>query len=296
MLDSDSVSGLIIITSSKKHGGSYLTMLKIGDFSKLSRVSIRMLRYYDEMGLLVPSVTDKFTGYRYYSEAQLVTVGRITALKDMGFSLSLVHNILSEYSNNEKLTAYLAEKRRELIMLSESTEEKLRLLDTALKRLRKDKKMNYNVTLKTLPERYAACVRMKIPKYSDEGLVWETLTKETAGMHLKEDDPCYLSVVFHDGEFKESDVDVEAQKTLKGCYEDTEHVKFRTLAPITFASATFKGGYELIGEVNASVAEWVNSNGYSFSGPMFNIYHVSPKDTSNPDEYVTEVCYPVIKK
>ena len=43
-------------------------MLKIGEFSKLSRISIRMLRYYDEMGLLVPETIDPFTGYRYYSE------------------------------------------------------------------------------------------------------------------------------------------------------------------------------------------------------------------------------------
>ena len=59
-------------------------MLKIGDFSKLSRVSIRMLRYYDEIGLLKPVETDRFTDYRYYSEAQLPTVCRIKALRDMG--------------------------------------------------------------------------------------------------------------------------------------------------------------------------------------------------------------------
>ena len=46
-------------------------MLKIGDFSKLSRVSVRMLRYYDEIGLLKPAEIDRFTDYRYYSEAQL---------------------------------------------------------------------------------------------------------------------------------------------------------------------------------------------------------------------------------
>ena len=62
-------------------------MLKIGEFSKLSRISIRMLRHYDEIGLLAPETTDPFTGYRYYSEAQLITAGRINALKDMGFKL-----------------------------------------------------------------------------------------------------------------------------------------------------------------------------------------------------------------
>lgn len=62
-------------------------MLKIGEFSKLSRVSVRMLRHYDQKGLLTPSEIDPMTGYRYYSENQLSQVFRITALKDLGFSL-----------------------------------------------------------------------------------------------------------------------------------------------------------------------------------------------------------------
>ena len=64
-------------------------MLKIGEFSKLSRVSVRMLRHYDEIGLLKPAEIDRFTEYRYYREDQLPTAGRIAALKDMGFPLPI---------------------------------------------------------------------------------------------------------------------------------------------------------------------------------------------------------------
>ena len=63
-------------------------MFKIGEFSKLSRVSVRMLRHYDEVGLLAPSEVDSMTGYRYYSERQLITAGRIAALRALGFGLS----------------------------------------------------------------------------------------------------------------------------------------------------------------------------------------------------------------
>ena len=70
-------------------------MLKIGTFSKLSRLSIRMLRRYDELGLLQPVHTDPFTGYRYYREEQLTTAGRITALRDMGFGLSAIGALLA---------------------------------------------------------------------------------------------------------------------------------------------------------------------------------------------------------
>ena len=72
-------------------------MLKTGEFSKLSGVSVRMLRHYDEIGLLKPAETDRFTDYRYYREDQLPKVCRITALKDMGFSLADIVRILDIY-------------------------------------------------------------------------------------------------------------------------------------------------------------------------------------------------------
>lgn len=105
-----------------------------------------------------------------------------------------------------------------------------------------------------------------------------------------------MQLVFHDAEWKETDVDVEAQKTVKGSYPDTEHVKFKTLPPVTVASATYQGAYELIGEVYSVVYAWAEANGYETDGPMTNIYHVSPHETQNPDEFVTEVCLPVKKK
>ena len=78
-------------------------MLKIGEFSKLSRISIRMLRHYDEIGLLKPAEIDRFTDYRYYREDQLPKAGRIAALKDMGFSLADIVRILEVYDEGEPL-------------------------------------------------------------------------------------------------------------------------------------------------------------------------------------------------
>ena len=268
-------------------------MLKIGDFSKLSRVSVRMLRYYDDLGLLTPAVTDRSTGYRYYNEDQLPTAGRIAALRDMGFGLAAAGELLRHYEDRTLLEARLLVQRRELLELHSRTQQRLRLLDTALQRLRKDETMNYNVTIKTLPQRYAAAVRMVLPAYEAESLLWRTMNQETAALHLQPDDPCICSVVFLDAEYKETDVDVEAQKTVRGQYPDTEHVRFKTLPPVRFASATYQGPYEKINGVNEAVAAWVRDNGYEFDGPAFNIYHVSPHETQDPEEYVTEVCYPV---
>ena len=271
-------------------------MLKIGEFSKLSRVSVRMLRYYDAIGLLKPAETGRFTDYRYYSEAQLPVVCRITALRDMGFPLAEVRALLPVYGDPEALDARLARRQRELEAQREAVCQQLRLLDSARRRLRKEESMNYNVTIRTLPERYAATCRMIIPRYEDEAQVWRVLCQETDRLPLIPSDPCYCCVAFLDGEFKERDVTVEAQKTVKGRYADTEHVKFRTLPAVTYAGCTFQGGYEQISDVTAALTAWIEANGYAYDGPMFDIYHVSPHETDDPAQFVTEVCYPVRKK
>ena len=271
-------------------------MLKIGEFSKLSRVSVRMLRHYDEIGLLRPAVTDPFTDYRYYREDQLPAVCRITALRDLGFSLADTARILAVYDDREELERYFAARQAELEALLADTAHKLTLLDTARKRLRKEENMNYNVTLKTIPARYAATVHAVIPRYEQEGMIWSTLVSETAPLGLVEADPCLCAVTFLDGEYKEKDVEMLAWKTVKGSYPDTEHVQFRTLPEVTVASCTFRGSYDQISEVYAAIVSWIEANGYESAGPMFNIYHVSPHETKNPEEFVTEACYPVRKK
>lgn len=82
-------------------------MLKIGEFSVLSQISIYMLRHYDEIGLLIPEQVDEFTRYRYYSERQLPIAGKIQALKSMGLSLNLIKEILTKYTDNAELKPIL---------------------------------------------------------------------------------------------------------------------------------------------------------------------------------------------
>lgn len=272
-------------------------MLKIGDFSKLSRISIRMLRHYDEIGLLMPRSIDNFTGYRYYSEEQLPIAGRITALKDMGFALATIGEIMKSYDDSMALAEFLAVKRAEIQVQAEEARHRLLLLDTAIKRLREDETMmKYDVTLKTIPKRHVASVRKTISAYDQEGILWNILYTETAKMNLQIANPCYGLAVFHDEGFKESDVDVEIQMSIQGEYKDTENVVFKTVPAVEIASATYKGSYDQLTQVHQTVAKWVNDNGYEFQSPMFCIYHVSPAQTQNVDELVTEVCYPIKKK
>ena len=266
-------------------------MLKIGDFSNLSRVSIRMLRHYDDIGLLKPAEIDEFTGYRYYHEEQLFTIGRITSLKDMGFALADIIKILDDYDDKEKMDAFLSERQKELSKLSKETEYKLMLLDTARKRLRKEQNMSFDVTVKTIPERYAATVQMVVPHYEDENILWGTMMSECK--NLVPSDPCLAAAEFLDDEYKEENVEIIAWMTVKGTYSDTEHVKFKTLPAVKVASCIVKGSYDQMGDACATVVSWIKANGYRMNGRMFNIYHVSPAQTQNPDEYVTEACFPL---
>lgn len=272
-------------------------MLKIGIFSKLSRISIRMLRHYDEIGLLMPNNIDDCTGYRYYQEEQLVIVNRISALKEMGFSLSTIAEILSNYDDSQSLVNFLTIKKVEMEAEAVAVSERLQLLNTAILRLRKDDSaMNYNVIVKTMPQRYVASVRKVIPAYNQEGMLWNILMNETARMNVQFTDDGNNLALFHDDGFKENNVDVEIQVGVNGTYPNTENVIFKTVEPVLIASATYQGSYDQLTLVNQVVASWIQDNGYDFNGMMFCIYHVSPNDTQNPEEYVSEVCYAIKKK
>jgi DNA-binding transcriptional MerR regulator len=88
-------------------------VLKIGEFSALTRVSIKTLRYYDELGLLKPLRIDPATGYRYYSGSQLPRLHRILALKDLGFPLNRVAEALDEGVTADALRGMLMLRRGE---------------------------------------------------------------------------------------------------------------------------------------------------------------------------------------
>lgn len=89
-------------------------MFTIGDFARHGRVSVRMLRHYDAVGLLHPARVDEYTGYRYYTASQLATLNRIVALKDLGFTLQQVADILHDAIDVTELHGMLRLRRAEL--------------------------------------------------------------------------------------------------------------------------------------------------------------------------------------
>lgn len=102
-------------------------MFKIGEFSKLSRISIRMLRHYDEIGLLVPEETDPWTGYRRYAAAQLMTANRITALRGLGFSLAETAALLACWEDRTAMETRLLAQRAAVEASIQEALDRLRL-------------------------------------------------------------------------------------------------------------------------------------------------------------------------
>lgn len=151
--------------------------------------------------------------------------------------------------------------------------------------------MRFDVTVKTIPERYAATVQMVVPHYEDEGVLWGMMAE--CKTPLVPAEPCLAAATFLDTEYREENVEIMVSMTVSGTYADTEHVKFKTLPAVKVASCVVRGSYDQMGEATATMASWINENGYRANGPMFNIYYVSPNETQNPDEYVTELCFPI---
>src|SRR6185295_8996279 len=89
-------------------------MFTVGEFSQLAQVSKRLLRYYDEIGLLKPIHVDAATGYRYYSAEQMPLLNRILALKDLGLSLDQIQRVLSDNVSTDEIQGMLLLKKAEV--------------------------------------------------------------------------------------------------------------------------------------------------------------------------------------
>jgi DNA-binding transcriptional MerR regulator len=163
-------------------------MLRIGEFSALSQISIYMLRHYDEIGLLTPENIDRFTGYRYYSETQLPIANKIRALKSMGLSLPLIKEILTNYAEDYELKTYLetqAVHQKEKIDLMQ---RQLTLIESTIRHLESPSPIpSYSVALKEFPQHNVVSYRQIITTPDQEGVLWASLAEETKSLCLEKE-------------------------------------------------------------------------------------------------------------
>jgi DNA-binding transcriptional MerR regulator len=270
-------------------------LFRIGEFSKLTQVSIRMLRYYDENGLLKPAQIDKFTGYRLYSVEQIPILHRIIFLRDSGFQVSEIAAALKNWSD-DFITGELKKKQTEIQALIKTEQERAAKIDEAIRDLNKEQMaIHCNVSLKKIPSYPALTLRKIIPTYFSEGELWLELGERMERANIRQPQNTLNFAIYHDSDFRESDVDVEvctvlpepAQYRNSELFRETEEVE-------TMVCFMVYGSFENIGPAFESFARWLSENDrYKMIGLNRQIVHRGPWNEKNPEKYLTEIQIPV---
>lgn len=271
-------------------------MFKIGEFARLNRVSIRTLRYYEKFGLLEPYRIDPETGYRFYSAGQIPRLNRIILLKEIGFSLSEIIDVLDKKLTSEQMSEYLTRKRKELLWEIRKEQLKIDRIDAQLKILRKEKEaMSYDIVLKKIEASKVASVRDIIPKYNAQGPLWEELARVLKDQNIKTVPPSFFAM-YHDAGYKENGVDVEVVETVSTFGKDTERVHFKMLPEVRdMVCLIHQGPYERIRNAYNAASCWIEENGYRIAGPQRECYLKGAWDEPDPEKWITELQIPVEK-
>jgi effector-binding domain-containing protein len=271
-------------------------MIRIGDFSKLSRVSVKTLRYYDEVGLLKPADVDHLTGYRLYEYSQLSTLHRILALKDLGFSLEEIGHLLDDGLSVEQIRGMLKLRETEARQRVREEAECLERIKTRLRQIEQEDVMSkYDVVIKRVDETKVASVREVVPTPPEQGILWKELEGYLAMHRVRPSSACFT--LYHDDEYKERDWDLEVCEPIQGDVNESQRVKVRTLPAVESVACTIHNGpFVTIGEAYNAIGKWITDNGYRIVGPCREVYLREAKNGSQTDpNTVTEIQFPVEK-
>lgn len=271
-------------------------MFTIGDFARHGGVSVRMLRHYDAIGLLRPARVDPYSGYRYYRAGQLTLLNRIVALKDLGFTLEQVRDLLDEQIGVERLRGMLTLRRAELEAALAADTARLNQVEARLRTIESEGSMIANdVLLKSIPAATVAELTDIAAdlRPEDIGPVVQPLCAELfrrlAAAEITPSGPltCYYE--------RTSDADgkvvVHAAVPVAGAVEDTNGLTITTLPGADKAVVlVHRGSMDNCMASWQAMARWIEDNGYTSTGYPREVYLGCPAD---PDEWVTELQEPV---
>ena len=140
-------------------------MMKIGEFAKISGLPVKTLRFYDQAGLLPPAYIDGQSGYRYYTGDQLLTVKRILAYKEQGFTLDQIRVLLDDISRNEALER-LRSKQSELVRTIETAQRQLEEVSGSIRRMEEDMRLpgRGEIRVRQVKPQLVASIRDVVPR------------------------------------------------------------------------------------------------------------------------------------
>jgi DNA-binding transcriptional MerR regulator len=277
-------------------------MFKIGDFSKISRVSVKTLHHYDEIGLLKPLHVDQFTGYRYYSTDQLMRLSRILALKELGFSLEQIKQLIDGDLDHQELRGMFKLRQAELQQDAEAIRNRLANLEIRLKQIEGTGYMAYEVTLKRVAPITIISAREVVasPELMRErcNALMDEVCQGLAPMNVETDGLCLA--LYHENTTRGVDVEMALQVTTPHAPAALGRVKVYQLPAVeTMASVLYRGSYDAfdaVGQVYATLGKWIEQNGYRIIGPSREIYVQTPQpNASGAPDGVMEIQFPVEK-
>lgn len=259
-------------------------MLSIGEFSRTTSLTVKTLRYYHDLGILVPERTDNLTGYRYYSEQAFYRADAILILKELGFTLNEIKSILENCSDDEELSAYLENKILDV-------EQKITDLKNTRKKL--DLYRNYiktaviaasDIKKSLFAETWICGIRFK-GKYGEIGKYFSKLMKKTgrfvSGKALG---------FYYDLEYKEEDADIEACVATRKKI-DVPEIDCRLFPETPCVSIVHQGSYGTQGASYMKLFDYCSKKGYKPIAPITERYIKGPGVIfkGNPENYLTEL-------
>jgi DNA-binding transcriptional MerR regulator/effector-binding domain-containing protein len=267
-------------------------MLSIGEFARHGRVSVRMLRHYDAIGLLRPARVDPATGYRYYDAAQLRRLHRAVALKELGFTLEQVRSVLDEQVSVAELRGMLRLRRAQLQEQIALDAERLARVEARLLVIGMEGAApSDEVTVRHVPAMRVAALSDLAPGYGPEHIgpvilpLYERLMGPAEAAAAGPPVAFYADPPEGDGIVVHAGVPVAPGVSVDRCV-------MVDLPPIEAATIVHRGPMANIVPTAHSLTTWIEAHGYRSTGYSREVYHVY--GTGDPDTWRTEVQEPVI--
>jgi DNA-binding transcriptional MerR regulator len=258
-------------------------MHSIGEFSKLSQISVKTLRYYDGIGLLRPVRVEPRTAYRYYSAAQIEEVNRILALKDLGFSLSEVRMLVADKVPLVQVRAMLQER---LARLEQSVAREQARLARAAARLadleRAGPGRAHEVAVRTVPPQRVAALRATLRSHDESARLFEQLSRQTGVQGRRQQGAIWHACAA-------GTIDCEAFVVLRSRGDHAQGLRLRELPAQRVASLVYRGDHEYPAAYRA-MRSWLAKSGARIVGPKREIYL---EDGAADLESVTEIQFPI---
>lgn len=279
-------------------------LLKIGDFARLSRVSVKTLRYYDEIGLLVSSEVDPFTNYRYYTVDQLARIHRIMALKELGLSLEQIKQMLDSDLSLEQIQGMFELRRAELEQHVQETQARLAQVQFRLRMLKVEDQMpTIDIQVREVAPFTGLTDRQKLRiqpdtlnlgRGSNEAAARGSLYLEAAARYKLPFNPpvtIYYDLDF-DAEYWDGKtiLPMDAKPDEDIVLTDQTVMQWETIPGLPLAATyIFSGPYDQVPEQLLVVERWMAENGYHRGQQTRAIFHRGPMHFGPQNEFVTEV-------